>query len=162
MLKVSMKGDWKRAALTLLNLQKGIKPAFEAILDESGELVLKTLKGHIYSQDLCWTPLSSKTIEFKGGDSTIYIETGEFVESGLIAKKLTDSKGRYTLYVGASDATHNSAGVSMNTLFMWLEFGTDRMPARPLLRPTIPEVEKDVQKIFSKAIIDLIQKAGKR
>ena len=74
-LSLKMTGDWNKAGIHLQNLAVKLKPAFQAQFDEDGEFVLEKMRGHIDSQDLSWTPLSERTIELKGGDTAIYVET---------------------------------------------------------------------------------------
>ena len=44
-------GDWTRAGVVLQGLSVNIAPAFKAQLEEDGNLILKTLVGHIDAQD---------------------------------------------------------------------------------------------------------------
>lgn len=153
MLKITLKGDWKKLKRDLNRLSKKLVPAFRAAVNESGELVLETLKGHIQAQDLNWAPLAEHTVELKGGDTTILVETGFLLESGFEMRKL--SANGLTIYVGASSVTHPS-GVPVKDLLIWIEYGTDKMPARPLMRPTMDEMKEEIPKIFDECLRDLL------
>lgn len=142
MLRLKMTGDWNRAGLKLQNLAVKLSPAFEAQFMEDGEFVLKTMQGHIDSQDLNWTPLSERTIELKGGDTTIYVETGQ-LRNGLVVRRIKSSVKGSTIFVGASPWKRHEGGMKMSDLMIWLEYGTDKIPPRPLVQPTIEEV-KDI------------------
>lgn len=139
-LTLEMTGDWNRAGLWLRNLAVKLRPAFEAQLWEDGQFVLKTMQGHVDSQDLNWTPLAERTVELKGGDTTIYVQTGE-LRNGLTVRRIKSGVKGSTLFIGASPWKRHSSGMKMSELMIWLEYGTDKIPPRPLVQPTIEEVE---------------------
>lgn len=141
---LKLTGDWNRAGVYLKNLSIKLYPAFEGQLYEDGKFILDKIQKHIDSQDLSWTPLSQRTIELKGGDSTIYIETGQ-LKNGLVVRRVKSSTKGSTLFIGASPWKKHKSGMSMSDLMIWLEYGTDKIPPRPLIRPTIEEV-KDILK----------------
>ncbi len=153
---LKMTGDWNRAGLHLQNLAVKLKPAFEAQLWEDGQFVLKTMRDHIDNQDLNWTPLSERTVELKGGDTTIYVETGQ-LRDGLTVRRIKSSVKGSTLFIGASPWKRHEGGMKMSDLLIWLEYGTDKIPPRPLVQPTIEEVQ-DILKEHWK---DLMQELTK-
>lgn len=143
-LSLKMMGDWNKAGIHLQNLAVKLKPAFQAQFDEDGEFVLEKMRGHIDSQDLSWTPLSERTIELKGGDTAIYVETGA-LRNGLSVRRIKSSVNGSTIFVGASPWKHHEGGMKLSDLLIWLEYGTDKIPPRPLVQPTMKEVEKILQ-----------------
>ena len=154
-MSLQLTGDWNRAGVYLRNLAVKLKPAFEVQLYEDGEFVLDTMRSHIDSQDLNWTPLAERTVELKGGDTTIYVETGQ-LRNGLIVRRIKSSVKGSTLFIGASPWKRHSSGMKMSELMIWLEYGTDKIPPRPLVQPTIEEVQdilKDHWKDLMKELI---------
>lgn len=152
-----MTGDWNRAGLHLRNLAVQLNPAFQAQFEEDGKFVLETMQSHIDRQDLNWTPLSSHTIELKGGDDTIYIETGE-LRNGLSVRRIKSSVKGSTIFVGASPwKRHAPSGAKLSDLLIWLEYGTDKIPPRPLVQPTIDEVKDILQKHWKDLFQDLVK-----
>lgn len=139
-LQLTMTGDWFKAGIKLKNIAVRLHPAYEAVLMQDGNFVLEKMRGHIDSQDLSWTPLSKHTVELKGGSTTIYVETGQ-LRNGLVVRRIKSSVRGSTIYVGASPWKHHKSGVSMATLMMWMEYGTDKQPPRPLVEPTYEEVK---------------------
>lgn len=121
------------------NLAVNLKPTFEAQLYEDGEFVLEIMKDHIDNQDLSWTPLARRTVELKGGDTTIYVETGQ-LKDGLVVRRIKSSIRGSTIFIGASPWKRHEGGMKMSDLMIWLEYGTDKIPPRPLVQPTIEEV----------------------
>ena len=155
-MKLEMTGDWNRAGLYMRNLAVKLKPAFEAQLWEDGQMVLEKMRGHIDSQDLSWTPLAERTIEFKGGDDTIYVETGA-LKNGLTVRRIKSSARGSTIFIGASPWKRHEGGMKMSDLMIWLEYGTDKIPPRPLVRPTIEEVEDIIKSHWKELFQELVK-----
>lgn len=155
-MSLTLTGEWNRAGVYLRNLAVNLKPAFEAQLWEDGHLVLEKMRDHIESQDLNWTPLSDRTIELKGGDDTIYVETGA-LKNGLTVRRVKSSVKGSTLFIGASPWKRHEGGMKMSELMIWLEYGTDKIPPRPLVQPTIEEVEDLLKKNWEDLMKELIK-----
>lgn len=153
---VSKFGDWTKAGVVLQGLSVNLCPAFKAQLQEDGELILKTVLNHIERQDLNWTPLADRTVELKGGDTTIYVETG-YLRDNLEVRRIKSPKNGLTLFVGASAWKTTQSGVKFSDLMIWLEYGTDKMPPRPLVQPTIEEVEDIIRKNWVDLMKELIK-----
>lgn len=151
-----MTGDWNRAGLYMRNLAVKLKPAFEAQLYEDGKFVLEKMQGHIDNQDLNWTPLAQRTVELKGGDTTIYVETGQ-LRDGLTVRRIKSSVKGSTIFIGASPWKRHNSGVKMSDLMIWLEYGTDKIPPRPLIQPTIEEVEDILKEHWKDLMEELIK-----
>ena len=155
-MKLEMTGDWNRAGLYMRNLAVKLKPAFEAQLWEDGQMVLEKMREHIDSQDLSWTPLAERTIELKGGDDTIYVETGA-LKNGLTVRRIKSSARGSTIFIGASPWKRHEGGMKMSDLMIWLEYGTDKIPPRPLVRPTIEEVEDIIKSHWKELFQELVK-----
>jgi len=157
---LEMTGDWNKAGLYMKNLAVKLKPAFEAQFNEDGEFVLETMRGHIDSQDLNWTPLAERTVELKGGDSTILVETGA-LRDGLSVRRIKSTVRGSTIFVGASPwKRHSPSGAKLSDLLIWLEYGTDKLPPRPLVEPTIKEVEDILKQHWKDLFEDLVKEGA--
>lgn len=157
---LSMKkyGDWAKAGIVLQGLSKNLTPSFQAQLREDGELILSELRGHIDKQDLNWVPLSEHTIELKGGSDTVYVETG-FLYNNLKVRKVRAPKNGVTFFIGADAWTTTPSGEKFSDLMIWLEYGTDKIPPRPLIRPTWEEIEPIIKEHW-KDLLDGLVKGG--
>lgn len=155
-MSLQLTGDWNKAGVHLKNLAVKLKPAFEVQLWEDGKFVLETMKGHIDNQDLDWTPLAQRTVELKGGDTTIYVETGQ-LKDGLVVRRIKSSTKGSTIFVGASPWKRHEGGMKMSDLMIWLEYGTDKIPPRPLVQPTIEEVEDILKEHWKELMQDLVK-----
>ena len=151
-------GDWAKAGAVLRALNVNLCPAFKAQLQEDGELIQKTIVGHIESQDLPWAPLSEKTIAIKG-NSVIYVDTG-YLKSNIKVRKVRAPANGLTLFIGASAWDKTKSGLKASDLMIWLEYGTSRMPPRPLIRPTWDEVEPIIKDNWVSLLKDLIDSGG--
>lgn len=156
-MSLNLTGDWNKAGVYMKSLAVKLKPAFEAQLWEDGQLVLEKMRGHIDNQDLSWTPLSERTIELKGGDDTIYVETGQ-LRNGLTVRRIKSSAKGSTIFVGASPWKRHNGGMKMSDLLIWLEYGTDKIPPRPLVQPTIEEVEDILKDNWEQLMKELLKR----
>ena len=143
-MSLKMKKKKKKAGIVLKNLSVKLYPAFELQLQKDGQFILETMKGHIDNQDLNWTPLAERTIALKGGDDTIYIDSGA-LRDGLVVRRVKSTVKGSTFFIGGSPwkrhtNSHTGESVPMNSIMIWLEYGTDKMPPRPLIQPTYDEV----------------------
>ena len=66
-----------------------------------------------------------------------------------------------TLFIGASAWKRTPDGVKLSDLMIWLEYGTDKVPPRPLIRPTWEEVEPIIKDNWRNLLQDLIETGGK-
>ena len=148
-------GDWSRAGVALRGLSKNMTSVFTAVVDKDGEMIRERLVGHIDSQDLGWTPLADSTVILKGS-SKIYVETGT-LKNNLKVRKISAPSMGYSIFIGANPWTTNKDGTKLSDLMIWLEYGTSRMPARPLIRPTWDEVKSQVKADMRKALVGLIR-----
>lgn len=151
-----MTGDWHRAGVYMKNLAVKLKPTFEAKVYEDGQFVLEKIQGHIEAQDLNWTPLANRTIALKGGDDTIYVETGQ-LSNGLVVRRIKSSMKGSTLFIGASPWKRHEGGMKMSDLMMWLEYGTDKIPPRPIMQPTFEEVQDLLKDHWKDLLKDLVK-----
>lgn len=148
-------GQWSEAGVVLKNISAKLNPTFQAQMTEDGEMILEKLRGHISAQDLGWTPLSDHTVELKNGNTTIYVETG-YLMNNLEVRKVRSTTFGATLFIGASAWKTHPSGVKFSDLMIWLENGTSKMPARPLIQPTWEEVQDIVKSNWEKCLKDLI------
>ena len=91
----------------------------------------------------------------KGGDTTIYVDTGT-LRNGLVVRRIKSSVKGSTIFVGASPWKRHESGVKMSELMIWLEYGTDKIPPRPLIAPTKEEVEGILHKSWKELMKDLL------
>lgn len=149
---ISTYGDWAKAGVMLKALSVKLMPLAQAKIYENGKLVLETLQGHIDKQDLDWVPLANSTIRKKDGEK-IYIETGA-LRNGISIRKIKSSKDDITIFIGASPwKKHTPSGLKYSDLMMYLEYGTSKIPPRPLIQPTYDELENKLKDGWEEVIL---------
>lgn len=156
MFKFGTYGDWAKADVVLRGLANNMTAVFKATVDKNGELIREKLVGHIDSQDLNWVPLSEKTIALKNGNSTIYVETGT-LRDGIVCRRISAPAKGYSLAIGCNPWTRNEDGTKLSDILIYLEYGTLKMPARPLLRPTWDEMKSVVKADMRRTLKGMIR-----
>lgn len=147
-------GQWRECGITLQSLSNNVSKKMNEAIKEQGEMIKEVMVGHIDNQDLGWTPLSSDTIRIKGTD-IIYVESGE-LKSELLVRGIKSSVNQSTVFVGANPWTsHKGSGMKSSDLLAKLEYGTSKMPPRPLIRPTWEEVKPIVEKNLKACLGDI-------
>lgn len=156
-MSLTVSGDWDRLNRTLQNLSQ-MGAMFKGQITEDGDFVLEKLKGHIASQDLGWTPLSPHTVALKGGDTTIYVETGALM-GGMQAKRISWGGADVAVLIGIEPGAGHPSGYSMADIMGWMEYGTSKQPPRPLIRPTYEEVKGILMDNWKQLFVDFIHKS---
>ena len=159
MFHVKKYGDWDKVSKVLHGLSINIFPMFEAQISEDGELYLKVVREHIEAQDLDWEPLSERTVELKQGNETIYVDTG-YLRDNLEVLKVKSDANSSTMFIGASEWKTTPKGEKFSDLMIWLEYGTDKMLPRPLLRPSWEEVSPIIKDNWRKLLEQLTKTGG--
>lgn len=159
-MQINKFGDWSKVSAILQALSKNITPAFSIQLKKDGDFILEKITGHIDAQDLSWTPLSEVTIMLKNGNDTIYVDTG-YLRANLKAIKVRSSRSGITFFIGASSQNITPYGVNFGELMVWLEYGTDKIPPRPLMRPTYEEVKDILKKNWANLMQELVKGVSK-
>jgi hypothetical protein len=138
-MKNPFRGAWKKVRDWLGGVEE--EKVNDIVVDEMallGAVIVRRVQGHIQAQDLPWAPLAPITIK-KKGFSDIYIEKGDYMVN--IVTELEKRKSRTILRVGPSKLIARK-GLTFQELATYLEYGTSRMPARPVWNPVFREVKK--------------------
>jgi hypothetical protein len=119
-----------------------------------GQKIEDMLKTHIVEQDLPWKPLAEYTIRLKGHD-VIFIETGDYYD-GIRLETAYTGKFRAELIVYPS-GTNKKSGIDYDQIAFWQEYGTTKIPSRPLWRVVVSEL-KDTEEFRKLASLDVISR----
>jgi hypothetical protein len=154
-------GQWARAGKFLTGVSAKLDPHFRAMVDEAGNLLLEKMSAHIGAQDLGWAPLAESTVALKNGDETVYVETG-FLRDNIKVRRIGSANSNYSIFVGADAwTTHAPSGEKFSEIMIWMEYGTDRMPPRPLIAPTWEEMRPEIERLFEAGLRDLIARESR-
>jgi hypothetical protein len=132
-------GDWDKFRRWVDRIKFGVfREKYQKEMEALGRAIDNKVRGHIIRQDLRWIPLSSATIERKG-HRRVYFETGEYSRS---IRTQVKPVGRFSLELSVTpQGSHSGSGLPMGQLAGILEYGTSKIPSRPIWRPTFTEVE---------------------
>lgn len=154
MSNVKFTGDWNRLKKSLS--RRNVKQLTGAV-DEQAKVLQKTIQGHIDKQDLGWSPLSKNTIRLKHGNSTIYVETGT-LRNSIETTKISSSDTYYSVGVRVKEGKSARSGESLANIMNYMEYGTARQPARPLIRPSWEEKRSSIKANIQKAVVEFFTK----
>lgn len=138
-------GDIKSLKNLFNSLDKNVVREVEEYMKNQAYEIKEDIQTSIKSQTGNWTPLDSDTVKAKE-HSKILLETGQFVDS-IEVTQLGDD------YVISPKGTHSN-GISNSDLAKLHEYGTEKMPPRPVFRPVCGEYEKSIPKEVS----DIVQR----
>jgi hypothetical protein len=123
----------------------------DALADTIGGLLESALVDKIQSGSIGGPPLSESWAEHKGHSNPWYY-TGRL--EGAIKYEVKDG----VVNIGIIDAGSYRDGENVATVAMKLEFGSDKIPARPLFRPVAEEEFPKVEKETLAFVKDMIKK----
>lgn len=153
---VQFYGDWNRMDSFLERIgYGGTQDDFEDALRSLGEAVRLLIVRRIENGDAVWPPLAPITIRRKGHPQ-VYVETGKFLAS-IRVEIVKKSSGILEVQIAPEGV--NDQGVSYTDIANWLEYGTSRIPARPLWRPIMSRIPR--LKEFTQLNRLLMQRARK-
>lgn len=134
-------GDWDKLFAHVRGL-KTAKGKMKSILSEVGHRVAKDARENIYNQKFNrkFAPLSTKTLSKKHGNKKILMDTGHWVDT-IIAKDIKEEGSTLTIIIGTE-------GEDNNALAVFHEYGTYKMPARPIFNLTWRSIREDVKRQF--------------
>lgn len=141
--KVELFGDWDKTHRVFAQLPLAIKVGAElgenAALNELKKLIKQNIRTN--GGSLGWKALSSRTLKNKSGSkypTSILRMTGLYYRSITITKTANGTK-----YLGVPSRTYYpNKGASGPTLLQVAtihEYGSDKIPARPLWKPTFKQ-----------------------
>lgn len=147
-MNIEFTGDWEKLFTLAKNMQKHYKAFIEVTLNEQGKITLNRILDHIERQDLSWKPLATSTIQLKGGSTEIYLDTGGLYNA--FTSSDVQGKGTKDMYVtvGVQEGARTKEGVPYERILFWMEYGTDKMPPRSLIRATWEELQPQFEKMW--------------
>jgi hypothetical protein len=161
-LMAKLYGDWNfgtRLKLYAAHRKNSFSQQMAEEVEKLARKYVKIVKRNIRDQKLSLAPLSDHTVKIKSAhNEDWWIETGEF------SKKLkvewvggNPSKTRGTIYAGATEDTiHTGSGLTMAKLAKYLEYGTYKIPGRPLFQMSYDELwERDVKQMEKNMAINI-------
>lgn len=145
MIRIIKFGDWLAVRRLLKDLKDNIPKRFNSDLERiAQEAKLSAIK-KIEKQLPSWQALSDATIE-KKGHGHIYVDTGFYVEN--IETQIRYHRKRIVIEVSPADVIYDSEPFrNLRLVAAWMEYGTKRMPARPLWVHVGREMQAAINKL---------------
>ena len=142
-------GSWGKVSLLVNNLPKDLKTQAERLQESEAQRIANDIKNSLFNQTLNHVDIKQATKDGKNS-SKILIETGELANS-ISVIDMGDK-----IYI-TPQGNHHS-GLSANELATIHEFGTDRVPPRPFIRPVYEDNKAEVVDNFEDLIENVIAK----
>ena len=130
-------GDWAQFEQWLVRVPRTSRVILELIVENFSKKMMRKVRAHIRAQDLSWTPLAMSTI-IRKKHQRVYVDSGAYAKNVRLEKKRT-RKG--TQFLMGPTSAQTKTGLTFQELALFMEYGTSRMPARALWRPTYEEIK---------------------
>lgn len=144
----SVTGDWDDIQKFCKNFGKEFEKEGSKYIEEQSKMVKDTVQRRIKNGE-GMKALKPNTIKKKGSSKPL-IETGTLLDSISI-----EIKG-LSLKVGPTG--NNPSGLSNEEQALYHEFGTQRIPPRPFMRPSYEEVEPKLKDEICEVVSNIINK----
>jgi len=140
-LEIVIESNALSVALAITAFSEKIEETFNGAFRDMGEVFITRVATHIRKQDLKMAPLSPRTVAKKTQhERDKWIESEFFIDH--LENRLIEEKDGISIKAGAfTDVKHTPSGKSMGDLAALLEYGSIKIPARPLFTPTLDEME---------------------
>ena len=139
------------------NIPKIVRNLSGTQLDKLGARIGLKMEGLLVTKikegDSSWAPLSAAWAEQKGHGNQWYY-TGRL--EGAIEYKIDN----HVIYIGIIKPDTYPYGENIANVAVKLEYGTSQIPARPLFMPVYEDNQKDVVKMATEWIKEMIKKGA--
>lgn len=141
--KIKMEGDWMAASWMMANMPIDIRTSYIAAQTTIAKKLQTIIKNHIKNDDLGWRRLDPKTEARKGHGRPWY-------DTGAIYNNIDIITKGVNVFVGIQPGIMSYDGErTLTAIAASMEYGTGRMPARPLFLPSSKEIKRTyVNKVF--------------
>lgn len=93
-----------------------------------------------------WEPLTEDYLEYKRRN---HLSTNIWEATSLLKESITVYRSNNSYVVGVDrNLKYPHSNVKVYKVIRWMEFGTSRMPARPLFAPVKRKLERNMRKIW--------------
>lgn len=121
-----------------LNVERQVKRAQKEEAVEFKKALVRAIVTQKYAGTSMWPPLKPKTrYRKKDNKNSIYMETEKYVNN--IVVKIRGNAAIVGFRDGVTYKKKGQRSVTLEQVAIWMEYGTNRSPARPLWAPTLKE-----------------------
>lgn len=144
----SITGDWDKIQKFCKDFGKDLEKEGKKYISEQSKMVQQTVQDKIKSGE-GMKALKPSTIAKKGSNRPL-IETGTLLDSISV-----EIKG---LSFTVKPTGDNPSGLTNEQQAIYHEFGTERIPPRPFMRPSYEEVEPKLKEEISEVVSNIINR----
>lgn len=144
----SITGDWDKIQKFCSNFGKDLEKEGKKYISEQSKMVQQTVQDKIKSGE-GMKALKPSTIAKKGSNRPL-IETGTLLDS--ISVEING------LSFTVKPTGDNPSGLTNEQQAIYHEFGTERIPPRPFMRPSYEEVEPKLKEEISEVVSNIINR----
>lgn len=144
----SITGDWDKIQKFCNSFGKDLEKEGKKYISEQSKMVQQTVQDKIKSGE-GMKALKPSTIAKKGSDRPL-IETGTLLDS--ISVEING------LSFTVKPTGDNPSGLTNEQQAIYHEFGTERIPPRPFMRPSYEEVEPKLKEEISEVVSNIINR----
>jgi len=157
------KGPWRRVTSKLKDMKDTIAGPAKEELQILGDNIAADVIANMKSNPP--PVLAAMTIERKAQQgypfpNLRWYQSGWMIDNAMEVSVKVGRLGRTSLITTVTDKVHPEANMRTSTLFKWLEYGTTKMPGRPVLTPVYRAIKRGKYKPmdkFTKSIQDRIR-----
>lgn len=133
-------GNWQKAANFFgslgYNIDDSVKRAQKEEVVEFKKALVRAIVTQKYAGTALWPPLKPRTTyRKKDNKNSIYMDTEKYVNS--IVAKVQGNMATVGFRKGVTYKRKGRKAVTIDQVAIWMEYGTQTSPARPLWRPTL-------------------------
>lgn len=144
----SITGDWDKIQKFCKDFGKDLEKEGKKYISEQSKMVQQTVQDKIKSGE-GMKALKPSTIAKKGSNRPL-IETGTLLDS--ISVEING------LSFTVKPTGDNPSGLTNEQQAIYHEFGTERIPPRPFMRPSYEEVEPKLKEEISEVVSNIINR----
>lgn len=134
--KIKLEGNWTAISWMMASLPLDIKQSYIKAQITIAKKLKTIIKNHIKNNDLGWQELDSSTIRRKGHDRPWY-------DTGAIYNNIDIVTKGVNVFVGIKPGIMTYKGDrTLTAIAASMEYGTGKMPARPLFLPSSKEIKR--------------------
>lgn len=130
------------------------RPLLTAFSRKIADLYVEELVSAINTQRYksIWEPLTPGYLEYKRQNG---LSTNIWEATSLVKESITYYRSGNSYVVGVNrNLRYPNSNVLVYKVIRWMEFGTSRMPARPLFLPVKRKLERNMRKYWTEFLVE--------
>lgn len=139
--RIKLEGNWQKVTTAVKGIGPAIQRGYDKAVSKYARKLLRVIQESIQNggpPNSIWEPHSESTM--RTYKSHGWVVGQPYYRTGLFYRSLGLYEYRGKTYIGLPSGTRTENGLTMVQLARLLESGSDRIPARPLFKPSLEAV----------------------